>query len=94
MSREAWSKIKYGKNFNVNIYRRGLVALILSLVLSCVFGGSIFYIYMHLPERDYYATSGVTPPVKLQARLTPNESSVALLEPDPPTDDIPRYIPQ
>lgn len=94
MSREAWLLIKRNKNFNVNIYRGGLVALICSLLVSSIIGGSIFYIYLHQPERDYYATSGVTPPVKLKSMPTPNESSVPLLEPDPPTDNVPRVIPQ
>ncbi|WP_298626810.1 type IVB secretion system protein IcmM/DotJ [uncultured Legionella sp.] len=94
MSRESWLLIRQNKNFNVNIYRRGLVALILSLILSGIIGAYIFYIYINLPERDYYATSGVTPPVKLKSMPTANESSEPLLEPDPPTDDVPRVIPQ
>lgn len=94
MSRESWLLIKSNKNFNVNIYRRGLVALIFSLVLSGIIGSYIFYIYLHLPERDYYATSGVTPPIMLKSMPTPNESSEPLLDPDPPTDDVPRVIPQ
>ena len=94
MSRENWLLIKRNKNFNVNIYRSGLVALILSLLMSTIIGLLIFYVYLHLPERDYYATSGVTPPIKLKSMPTPNESSVPLLEPDPPTDDVPRIIPQ
>lgn len=94
MSREAWGLIKQHKNFNVNVYRRGLVALIISLCLSSIIVFYMFYLYVHLPERDYYATSGVTAPIKLKSMLTPNESSQALLAPDPPTDDVPRVIPQ
>ncbi|KTD55419.1 type IVB secretion system protein IcmM/DotJ [Legionella quateirensis] len=94
MSRENWLLIKRNKNFNVNIYRSGLVVLILSLLMSTIIGVLIFYVYLHQPERDYYATSGVTPPIKLTSMPTPNESSVPLLEPDPPTDDVPRVIPQ
>ncbi|KTD65835.1 type IVB secretion system protein IcmM/DotJ [Legionella shakespearei] len=94
MSRESWRLIKENKNFNVHIYRRGLLILIISLCLSSITGIYMFYLYINLPERDYYATSGVTAPIKLKSMPTPNESSQALLDPDPPTDDSPRVIPQ
>ena len=94
MSREAWALTKKHKNFNVNVYRRGLLMLILSLTLNIALGWLMYYFYKNLPERDYYATSGETPPIKLKALLAPNESSQALLDPDPPTDDVSRVIPQ
>lgn len=94
MNGESWSLIKNSKSFDVNIYRRGLLALIISLGLSCIFGISLFYIYLAQPERDYYATNGVTPPVKLTAMATANFSSQALLDPDPPTELEDRLIPQ
>lgn len=94
MKSETWNVIKNSKSFNVNIYRRGLVALIISLLLSCTFAVLLFYTYLSEPERDYYATNGVTPPVKLKALFAPNMSPQALLEPDPPTDNDVRVIPQ
>ena len=94
MSRETWALIKRNKNFNVHVYRRGLLLLILSLILSCIFGLLMFHIYINQPERDFYATSGITPPIKLSPLLARNESSKALLDPDPPTDDVQRVIPQ
>ncbi len=94
MSLESWSLIKQNKKFNVNIYRRGLVALIISLILSGLMAGYIFYIYLHLPENDYYATSGIVAPVMIKSMSTPNESSEPLVDPDPPTDDVLRVIPQ
>ena len=94
MSRETWYLIKHNKNFNVHVYRRGLFLLIISLLLSCIIGLLMFYLYIHQPEREYYATSGITPPVKLNAMSAPNETSNALLPPDPPTDDVQRVIPQ
>ena len=94
MSREAWALIKRNKNFNVHMYRRGLLMIIISLVLSGIIGLLMFYIYIREPERDNYATSGITPPIKLKSMLAPNTSSNALLPPDPPTDDVPRVIPQ
>jgi intracellular multiplication protein IcmM len=94
MSREEWTLIKEHKNFNVHIYRRGIKLLLISLIISTGFIAVIFYIYLHIPERDYYATSGVTPPIMLKAMMTPNMSSNALLEPDPPTDNVQLVIPQ
>lgn len=94
MSRETWALIKQNKSFNINVYRRGLTTLIVSLGLSCCIVLLIFYTYIREPEPDYYATNGTTPPIMLKAMLAPNLSSMALLEPDPPTDDEVKVIPQ
>jgi intracellular multiplication protein IcmM len=94
MGRSAWAQIKLSKNFNVNVYRRGLIVLIFSLSLSSLIILLIAYIYINEPERDYYATSGIAPPVKLKSMPTPNMSSQPLLNPDPPTDNEQRVIPQ
>lgn len=94
MSRESWAIAKGHKNFNVHVYRRGLLMIIISLIFSCATCLLMFYFYLHLPERDYYATSGIAPPIKLQALAAPNELPTALLPPDPPTDDVQRVIPQ
>ncbi len=94
MSRETWALIKNNKNFNVHAYRRGVTVLIGSLFLSCLISVLMFYEYLNQPERDYYATSGVTSPIKLTAMLAQNDSPQALLEPDPPSDDVIRVIPQ
>lgn len=94
MNRETWYIIRNSKSFNVNVYRRGLVALIISLLLSTILGVCIFYKYVSKPERDYYATSGETPPVKLKSMSTPNMSSTALLDPDPQSGVEDKEIPQ
>lgn len=94
MSRETWALIKCKKNFNVHVYRRGLFLIIISLLLNVIIGLLMFYIYVNEPERDYYATSGITPPIKLKSMSAPNASPNALLPPDPPTDDVQRVIPQ
>lgn len=94
MNRESWDLIKNSKSFNVNVYRRGLVAIIVSLSMSCIFIVLTIYTYLKEPERDYYATNGATPPVKLKSMSTPNFSSQALLDPDPPTVSEERVIPQ
>lgn len=94
MGREAWNLIKKSKNFDIRIYRRGLSVLIGSLVLNLVLGILLFYYYLRLPERDYYATNGITPPIMLKAMMTRNYKSVALLEPDPPTENRELAIPE
>ncbi|KTC83926.1 type IVB secretion system protein IcmM/DotJ [Legionella cincinnatiensis] len=94
MSRETWSLIKKSKRFDVNVYRRGLVALIFSLIVSCIFCLSLFYLYLTEPERDFYATSGVAPPIKLSPMLSPNYSAQALLPPDPVSDGEDKLIPE
>ena len=86
MSRESRTLNATRLHLSLLMYRRGLMALIISLILSTVLGLLIFRIYVTMPERSYYATSGVTPPIKLKALLAPNSSSVPLLAPDPPTD--------
>lgn len=93
MSRESWALIKQKKSFNVNAYRRGLAVLIFSLILSSALSAFIFLRYLAIPERDYYATSGIAPPVQLKVMFAPNLSSQALLDADPPTDDSIRVIP-
>ncbi len=95
MSSNTWALIKSHKNFHVHIYRRGLAILLCSAALNCILGVALFYVYISEPEPDYYATSGITPPVALNALLEPNWSAQALLEPDPPdSDDNLRAIPQ
>jgi intracellular multiplication protein IcmM len=94
MNREGWVLIKKNKSFNVNVFRRGLISVIVSLGLSCLLGLLMFYVYLTEPERDFYATSGVTPPIKLAPMLAANMSSQALLPPDPPTDEEEKLIPQ
>ncbi|STY30652.1 Component of the Dot/Icm secretion system. inner membrane protein [Legionella wadsworthii] len=95
MSRETWEVIKGSKNFYVNSYRRGLTALIISLFLNCILGLLIIYTHLTEPERDFYATSGVTPPIQLKPLLAPNYSPNALLPPDPPAENEgDKFIPQ
>lgn len=94
MSKTTWALIKSDKNFNVQVYRRGLTFLIISLLLSGALGIFIAKIFLHEPERDYYSTDGVTPPVQLKAMFSRNMSSQALLDPDPATFNEEKVIPQ
>lgn len=94
MRRQTWALVKRNKNFNVTLYRRGLAMLIFSLGLNCLWGILLFYLYLHQPARDYYASSGEAPPIPLKALPAANESSQALLEPDPSTETVEKVIPQ
>ena len=89
-----WSVIKQRKGFYVTSYRVSLFLLLCSLILSSVFIVLIFYIYLREPEPGYYATNGVTPLVQLRALPAPNNSSAALLAPDPPALAEEKEIPK
>ncbi len=94
MSRDTWGLIKKRKNFYAGIYRSGLTSLICSLIISVFLGGVIIVLYLQQPERDYYATSGVTAPLELKVMMTPNKSSTPLLAPDIVEDEDTKVIPQ
>lgn len=94
MSKLTWDLIKNRKNFHVILYRRGLSAIIISLGVSCVLMLGIIYLYINTPQRNYYASNGVSPPIKLNPLKAPNMSSEALLEPDPPEQEEQKVIPQ
>ena len=94
MSRRTWDLIKHSKRFYVRVYRRAGTILLVSMCINVMLGIGIWYIHSHLPERDFYATFGETPPVPLVALDTPNYSSAPLLPNDPHQDSDVRPIPQ
>ena len=94
MSRATWSLIKQSKRFYINTYRRIGTTLFVSLVLNVLTGGAIYYVYMNKSPHDFYATSGITPPVRLTAMAAPNYSSNALLANDQISDNNNKVIPQ
>ena len=94
MSRETWNLIKQSKRFYVATYRRLGTMLVLSVVLNLALGCGIYYTYFNLPEAEFYATSGIVPPVLLTSMDIPNNTSVALLAPDPEIENNVKKIPQ
>lgn len=94
MSREKWRLIKHSKGYYVSIYRRLITLLSLSTFITLVLLILIARAYLRLPERDYYATSGVTPPIQLTARLEPNFSSAPLLGEEVETGAGEKVIPE
>ena len=85
MSHDAWVAIKQAKGFYVKTYRKVKTILFYSLGCNVILILGIFYVHTHHPPRDFYASSGVTAPVKLQPLLAPNKSSTPLL-PESPVD--------
>lgn len=94
MSRETWNLIKDSKQFYVGTYRRMGTALVISILVNLALGCGIFYTYSNLPEPEFYATSGIAPPVLLTAMDIPNNTSVALLAPDPEIENNVKKIPE
>lgn len=94
MSRETWNVIKNSKTFYIQTYRRGSKYLIVSGCINLLLCLIIYYLHLHQPERDFYATSGITPPIKLNPLNEPNYTGTALLAPDPTNDDEVKVIPQ
>jgi intracellular multiplication protein IcmM len=93
MTRQVRENIKQSRYFFVRSYRWVIRLLLISLVVNMGLSLSIYYAYYRLPDRQYYATSGVEPPIELNALLSANESDQALLLPDPIEDDDTRDIP-
>lgn len=87
MQRETWRLLISSKRFYVGTFRFAESALILSFVVNVLLGGALFYAYLKVPARHFYATNGEVPPTELTAMTAPNETSVALLPADPDVDD-------
>lgn len=94
MGRETWNLIKQSKQFYVVTYRRALVFLMGSMILNLTLGFAIYYCYMTKSEPDYYATSGIVPPVELVSMDSPNNTAVPLLASDQENTNETKVIPQ
>lgn len=94
MSRGAWRIIRDSKFFYVNTYRRVTITLVISTGINLFLGMAVYYLYFGQPEPEYYATSGVTPPILLTAMDSANYTTVPLLPEDDATEDITRAIPE
>lgn len=94
MSSGTWHTIIKSKSFYVRTYRASLTGIVLSVLLNLIFGLFIYYLYFNKPPRDFYATSGVTPPEKLTALKSPNYSSTPLLAEEEIIENTIKVIPQ
>lgn len=86
MSRSKWEVVKHSKAFFIRNYRHSLNALMISLALNVLLCGAIYYLHFHEPAPNFYATSGIVPPVGLPPLSAPNTLSTPLLEDEPLTD--------
>lgn len=93
MSRENWRIIKNKKMFYVTSYRRSCSILLFSLVFNMLLLTFIILSYASRGMPDFYATSGIIPPIQLAPLTSPNFSSEALLPPDPPDEEGTKQIP-
>lgn len=94
MSKQTLRAIRQRKGFYRNSYRRAVVMMIFSLLLNIGLIGGIYYKLVTMPERDFYATSGIKPPIELKAMATPNYSSKYLLAPAPVDSEESKPIPK
>lgn len=94
MSRGKWNRIKQSKFFYVRYYRKMSAWLILSIILNVVLCFGLIYSYLNKPTRTFYATDGVTPPILINPLAQANQSSEALLPPDPVMEPDNKLIPE
>lgn len=93
MGQDVWNKIKNSKSFYVRTFRSMARGVAVSLFLNLFLSLALYYYYFHHPLRDFYATSGITAPVKLNPLDKPNYSSTFLLGADPLNDNTAKVIP-
>jgi hypothetical protein len=93
MRREVWRLLIQSKRFYVGTFRFIESALVFSLVISVLLSFGLIYVYLHIPERHYYATNGEAPPIELTAMDEANKTSVPLLADDPTVDDAEKLMP-
>ncbi len=94
MSRANWAKIRQSVGFYRNTYRLGSTILLASVLVNVFLGIAIYHECANQPEHDFYATDGVTPPVKLTAMNHENNSSSALLADEQNNNDNSKAMPQ
>lgn len=94
MSGVVWRERMRSKSFYVMSFRKLITLSLCSMLLSLILIIDIVWVYYHQPARTYFASSGVTPPVQLSPLSEPNQSSVALLPPDPELPVETKPIPQ
>lgn len=86
MSVQSLRAEKESKYFHRNGFRRASWLLLFSLFINLMLIAAIYNAILDRPEPNYYATSGVKAPIRLNPLLTPNYSSTPLLQPDPADD--------
>lgn len=93
MGRTTWRQIEQSKRFYVKTFRLSGTLLLFSIGLNMGLLLLINLVYFHQPEPDYYATSGVMPPVQLTG-LSEEMAKKSLLADDIPPNNAPKVIPE
>lgn len=94
MARVIWDALKHSKHFYVTTYRLTASVLIISSLCNVLLLIIVYYLYFSRPSPDYYATNGVTPPLKLNPMTKPNYKSNSLLEDEQDIPNENKVIPQ
>lgn len=94
MSRGTWNKIKLSKFFYVQSYRYLILFVVASQAFNIIFCVVIIFLHLNKPAQTFYTTNGVTQPVELDSRNSPNNADEALLPPDPLETNDTKPIPQ
>lgn len=93
MSRVKWGRIKKGKFFYVNTYRRIVTVIIFSQLFNLGTCLLLAYLYLHKPAQHFYATNGEEPATE----LFPSNSSIyipnALLDSEPGEEQVVKRVP-
>ena len=94
MSRHELKIQMASKFFYVRVYRWSLNLLFVSVAMNVGLIVLDWLYYVHQPSPNYYATSGVTAPIKLTWRALPNHTSQFLLPTTPPVVEEKKRIPE
>lgn len=94
MTRTVWRAKIDSKSFYIRNYRRLCGLAVISLLLSLILSFAISYRYFHQAKPHYYASNGITALIPLEPLGSPNNSSTALLAPDPIIPNQTKYIPK
>lgn len=93
MSRHIWHLETQKRAFYIRAYRKMLNVLLFSGGMNILLIVVAMYSYFHVPEPDYYASSGELPPVEMQVSFAPNDTSVPLLPTERLSGPLERPIP-
>jgi hypothetical protein len=95
MGKATWRAIKEDNTFYVNMFRRGTLALYISLGINLLLIALAVLSYLQEGMPEHYASDGIRSPILLKAMDAPNMTATYLLPPDPVSEDeSARVIPE
>lgn len=87
MGKATWRAIREDNAFYVTMYRRGTLAILVSMGLNLLLIAFIVLVYSQEKVAEYYSSDGIRSPILLTPLDTPNRTSTWLLPPDPISED-------